>query len=204
MSYNREMNEPDLQNSQDIEYLAFLERISQQAQQLEAQELDLIKTKEEEDPTTYPPDVQRIRSDLLEASSQLRYISEGEEPYEFVFIPNDEINCLPETSTEFSNLVQQSNANIMTEDEKGTVKEEEPRVLTFQEFFEKFTGAIAEDPYGQKEGYKELQKIVEAIFGGKENVKIYKVGVYRRIGVYIVGLIKGVGITGLKTFSIET
>lgn len=197
MSYDREIS---LQNSGDPEYLAFLERMSQQTQQTEPQPQESHLT---EDPTSYPPDIQRIRSDLLEACSQLRYISEGEEPYEFVFITNSEINSLPETNAEFADMVRQCNINIMTEEEKEVV-EGEHRVLTFQEFFEKFTGANAEDPYGQKEGYKELQKIVEAIFGGKDNVKVYKVGTYRRIGVYIVGLIKGVGITGLKTFSIET
>ncbi|CAG8850039.1 34556_t:CDS:1, partial [Racocetra persica] len=57
----------------------------------------------------------------------------------------------------------------------------------------------AQDPYGQKDGYKELQKIVAAVFGGKDNVKIYKIGEQRRVGVYIVGLVKSIGIAGLKT-----
>ncbi|CAG8630345.1 14674_t:CDS:2 [Dentiscutata erythropus] len=188
---------------EESEYLAFLQKTAQQAQRLkeiqQQQEYEIITR--EEDPTTYPSEIQRIREDLLEASAQLLYISESEEPYEFIFIPNDQITSLPTNTTEFVNLIKQCNINIMTEEEKEIG---ESRVMTFQEFFEPFTGANAQDPYGQKDGYKELQKIVEAIFGGKDNVKIYKIGEQRRVGVYIVGLIKGTGITGLKTISVET
>ncbi|CAG8478516.1 12914_t:CDS:1 [Acaulospora morrowiae] len=201
MNSSQETNAQDLQAS---EHLAFLRRVSQQAQQLEETQLE-----EEEngisssvDSTTYPPEIQHIRSNLIEASSQLLYVSEGEEPYEFVFIPNDQIASLPDKSSEFVSLIRQADFNIMTEDEKMT--EHESQVQTFQEFFEPLTGTNMEDPYGQKEGYKELQKIVEASFRGKENVKVYKVGEYRRVGVYIVGLVKGVGIAGLKTLSIES
>ncbi|CAG8765393.1 27340_t:CDS:1 [Gigaspora margarita] len=190
-------------SSEESEYLAFLQKTAQQAQRLkeiqQQQEYKILSR--EQDPTTYPSEIQRIREDLLEASAQLLYISEGEEPYEFIFIPNDQITSLPTNSIAFANLVKQCNTNIMTEEEKEIG---ESRVMAFQEFFEPFTGANAQDPYGQKEGYKELQKIAAAIFGGKENVKVYKIGEQRRIGVYIVGLIKGIGIAGLKTISTET
>ncbi|CAG8683534.1 13733_t:CDS:2 [Racocetra fulgida] len=173
------------ETSEESEYLAFLQKTAQQAQRLQEiqqQEYEIIS---HDDPTTYPPEIQRIREDILEASAQLLYISESEEPYEFVFIPNDQITSLPTNSVDFANLIKQCNIHIMTEDEK-TIGEN--RVMTFQEFFEPFTGANAQDPYGQKGGYKELQKIVAAVFGGKDNVKIYKIGEQRRVGVYIAGL----------------
>ncbi|CAG8753289.1 16182_t:CDS:1 [Cetraspora pellucida] len=190
------------ESSEESEYLAFLQKTAQQAQRLQEiqqQEYEIIS--HEEDPTTYPPEIQRIREDLLEASAQLLYISESEEPYEFIFIPNDQITSLPTNSVELADLIKQCNIHIMTDEEK-TIGEN--HLMTFQEFFEPFTGANAQDPYGQKDGYKELQKIVTAVFGGKDNVKIYKIGEQRRIGVYIVGLVKGIGIAGLKTISIET
>ncbi|CAG8439568.1 7898_t:CDS:1 [Acaulospora colombiana] len=198
MSYSQET----AQGSQASEHLAFLEHVSQQVERLEESQLDEKVATSQIDPSTYPPEIQHIRSNLIEASSQLLYVSEGEEPYEFIFIPNEEINSLPDTGSEFASLIQQDNFNIMTEDEKIT--EHENRVLTFQEFFEPLTGTNIEDPYGQRDGYKELQKIAEAVFRGKENVKIYKIGGHRRVGVYIVGLVKGVGIAGLKTLSIES
>ncbi|CAG8459098.1 4228_t:CDS:1 [Scutellospora calospora] len=188
---------------EDSEYLAFLQKTAQQAQRLQEiqQQENYEIISRVEDPATYPSEIKRIREELLEASVQLLYISESEEPYEFIFIPNDQITSLPTDNANFANLIKQYNMNIMTEDEE-TIGEN--HVMVFQEFFEPFTGANAQDPYGQKEGYKELQKIVEATFGGKDNVRIYKIGEQRRVGVYIVGLVKGIGMAGLKTMSIET
>jgi hypothetical protein len=189
----------------DVKYLSFLENYDKKTQTY------IQPTKEEEtntvmvqqqDVSKFPADIQRIREILLETSSQLYYVSESEQKYEFIFIPNETITELPKNCTEFKSLVKQNNLMLTAEEELSG--EESDSILRFQEFFDNFTSDYAEDPYGQKEGYKELQKIVEATFHGKENVKIYKIGDFRRIGVYIVGLIKGVGVVGLKTISIET
>jgi len=161
----------------------------------------------QQDPSTFPADVQRIRETLLETSKHLLHISETEESYNFIFIPIEEmkekITELPDDCTQFKSLIKQSNNNLMLKEEEASSPEEN-RTLEFQEFFDPLTNDYAEDPYGQKDGYKELQKIIEATFHGKENVKIYKIGDFRKIGVYIVGLIKDVGIVGLKTYSVET
>ncbi|RIA90881.1 hypothetical protein C1645_768799 [Glomus cerebriforme] len=180
------------------EYQSFLENYENKTR-------PYVLPKEEEEPTmtvqqdvsTFPAEIQRIRETLLEASSHLLYISESEQKYDFVFIPNEDITELPNDCTQFKSLIKQSNDLTLKNDEDSN------RILEFQEFFDNFTAEYAEDPYGQKDGYKELQKIVEATFHGKENVKIYKIG-DRRVDVYIVGLIKGAGIVGLKTVSIET
>ncbi|CAB4421550.1 unnamed protein product [Rhizophagus irregularis] len=171
------------------EYLSFVEDYEQRTKQYvkpreEEQEPSTLTVQQEE--TTFPAEIQRIKETLLETSKHLLFISEGEEPYEFIFIPKEDITELPEDSEEELSSSESNNA------------------LKFQEFFDPFTSEFAEDPYGQKDGYKELQKIIEATFHGKENVKVYKIGDYRRVGVYLVGVIKGVGIAGLKTFSIET
>jgi hypothetical protein len=189
---------------QSNEYLSFVENYEQRTKQYS-------KPREEEEPTTltvqqdvstFPAEIQRIRETLLETSKHLLYISEGEEPYEFIFIPKEDITELPDDCTQFKSLIKQ-NSNLMIAEEELSSSDDN-NVLNFQEFFDSFTSDFAEDPYGQKDGYKELQKIVEATFHGKENVKVYKIGDNRRVGVYLVGIIKGTGIAGLKTFSIET
>ena len=195
-------------DQKDSEYLSFVENYEKQTKQY-------VNPREEEEPSTitvqqtFSAEIQRIRETLLETSSSLLYISESEQPYEFIFIPNEEITELPNHSAEFKSLIKKSNVGnsiMLAEEELSSVEEgkERNRVLDFEEFFDPFTVIHAEDPYGQKDGYKELQKIIEATFHGKENVRIYKIGGYRKVGVYIVGLIKGVGIVGLKSFSIET
>ncbi|CAI2169490.1 1797_t:CDS:1 [Funneliformis geosporum] len=187
----------------DAEYLSFLEDYEKKTQPfIQPKEVPLTIT-QMQDPTTFPADIQRIRETLLEASSQLLYISEAEEPYEFIFIPNEEISELPSNCEEFKSLIKKSNITL-TEEEESAEEGNENNILDFGEFFNPFTVVHAEDPYGQRDGYKELQKIIEATFHGKENVRIYKVGSHRKIGVFIVGLVKGVGIVGLKTLSVET
>ncbi|GBB90745.1 hypothetical protein RclHR1_01780012 [Rhizophagus clarus] len=187
------------------EYLSFVENYEQRTKQY-------TKPKEEEEPTTltvqqdvttFPAEIQRIRETLLETTKPLLYISESEEPYEFIFIPKEDITELPNDCVRFKSLIKQNGNNLMITEEELSSPESNS-VLSFQEFFDPFTADFAEDPYGQKDGYKELQKIVEATFHGKENVKVYKIGDYRRVGVYLVGVIKGIGIAGLKTYSIET
>ncbi|CAB4421023.1 unnamed protein product [Rhizophagus irregularis] len=189
------------------EYLSFVEDYEQRTKQYvkpreEEQEPSTLTVQQEE--TTFPAEIQRIKETLLETSKHLLFISEGEEPYEFIFIPKEDITELPEDCTQFKSFIkQQDNNNLMIAEEELSSSESN-NALKFQEFFDPFTSEFAEDPYGQKDGYKELQKIIEATFHGKENVKVYKIGDYRRVGVYLVGVIKGVGIAGLKTFSIET
>ncbi|CAG8533153.1 3721_t:CDS:1 [Funneliformis caledonium] len=191
----------------DAEYLSFLENYEKKTQPFIQPKEEPLTITQKQDPTTFPADIQRIRETLLEASSDLLYISEAEEPYEFIFIPNEEMSELPSNCEEFKSLIKKNDvSNIMITEEESSAEEENAsnNILDFGEFFNPFTFVHAEDPYGQRDGYKELQKIIEATFHGKENVRIYKVGSDRKIGVYIVGLVKGVGIVGLKTLSIET
>nr|CAG8433116.1 645_t:CDS:1 [Entrophospora candida] len=180
---------------------SFLEKVSQNnnAPQDENKQVILGKSL---DPNSLPNEIKHIREQLLKASSQLVYISEGEEPYEFVFILAKEVKNLPENSKEFTNLIRAKNIDLLIEDEKSN-QHSSDHEIDFQQFFNESVASSAEDLYGMKDGYRELAKTFLDIFHNEGNIKIYRIGA-RRVGLYIVGLVEDFGIAGLKTLSIET
>ncbi|CAG8538879.1 11293_t:CDS:1 [Paraglomus occultum] len=144
-----------------------------------------------------PIDLQQVRDKLVAASSDLYYVSEGDEPLEFVFFENKELERLPESAQLFA----ESTTNL---DSSHAREEMETECVDKKQFFGPLT-ISDHDPYGQQEKYRKLEQTMEELFGS-DNVLVYKVKgrLYSTTEIYIVGLIRGLGIAGIRTRSIET
>jgi len=123
-------------DQKDTGHLSFLENYEKKTQQY-------VIPKEEEEPSTItaqqvastlPAEIERIRETLLEASSGLLYVSEAEQPYEFIFIPNEEITELPNDCTQFKSLIKEQGSNLMITEEVLSSPESN-LVFEFQNFF---------------------------------------------------------------------
>ncbi|KAG9299954.1 hypothetical protein G9A89_009682 [Geosiphon pyriformis] len=213
---------------------------------MSSQPLDESKGEELSLTISLPPNILYIKNHLLAASKNLVYISESDEPFEFVFFPSAELSQLPETGEEFASLVLgrdlstlRKHRSLMTIEDDVYDDSPRPRVLDFDEFFTALSGDRVgeaanetplqeDDPYTQTLGYGELKRAFKRSFtdGGNsvtlnedgvierpptpdlnssQDFRIYRVPLDKtRIEIFIVGLVKGVGVVGVKTLSIET
>src|SRR5438105_2127591 len=110
-----------------------------------------------------PIDLQQVKDKLVAASSDLYYVSEGDEPLEFVFFENKELERLPESAELFAELTTKLDSSHAQEEIKTECVDK-------KQFFAPLT-ISDRDPYGQQEKYKKLEQTMEELFGS-DNVQV--------------------------------
>lgn len=135
---------------------------------------------------------------LVDMTSNLVYISEGEHSFEPFCIPKEMLKTplsLP-SEEEFFKIVEpfmQQNSDI-------SVKEDiEKSSLEFNHFVTQFQKNSQGTP--QVQSINSFSSEMKQLFG--DNVRVYRFGKIR-IHVFITGLLDEVGLIGVKTVSIET
>lgn len=179
------------------------------------------------------PRVEHARRQLLDAASDLVYITEGEYPFDFTLVtwPREHASsslhddrALP-TASEFARFVLPT-ANIETslsrdydDDIEASIGQtsvgQTCRSVSLAEFFEPLVGGP--DPFNQSQRFLQLQDTLVGLFGA-DGVQIYMVG-ERKVAVWILGRLRNwdVGpagaegeeeeervLVGLRTYQIET
>jgi Nuclease A inhibitor-like protein len=129
-----------------------------------------------------------IKQRLDQATDDLFYISESDEPFRFFNIPWKE-NQFPSVD-QFISLVKDDELQEQEDDSRSS--------SSMEQFFEPLTNG--DDPYNQAGQYVKLQDTFVESFGDK--VKVYVFGAIE-LNIYITGLCED-GLVGVHTKNVQT
>ncbi|KAG2179829.1 hypothetical protein INT43_003612 [Umbelopsis isabellina] len=129
-----------------------------------------------------------IKQRLEQATDDLVYISESDEPFKFFNIPWKE-SQFPSVE-QFISLVKDDELDEQEDDSRST--------SSLESFFEPLTNG--DDPYNQSGQYVKLQDALVESFGDK--VKVYVFGAIEK-NIYIAGLCED-GLVGVHTKNVQS
>ncbi|ORX90324.1 hypothetical protein K493DRAFT_340089 [Basidiobolus meristosporus CBS 931.73] len=182
--------------SSDSDYLAFLQKqnktdkeLAQKRQENVAQDESQASEVEDEvevEHSKNPELVKQIRTDLLDATEDLLYISEADYPFTFFFIPSSKISEKRLSTTKLPSV----------EEFSQLIKLDAP-VAETQTSFGAFFDALEDSSK-----FSNLKKVFDQYFQSSD-LAIYRLGQIE-ISVWLTGLIEDVGLIGVSTLSVES